>query len=97
MLGGIRIFAPKRRRDAAQHDEEQGKGDAKRRRAARGARAADLTTAHAESGAFDGADAECAEKRMTTSGVEPTGDVDENSATMATTATTATLATTKDI
>ena len=56
MLGGIRaFFAPKRRRDAAQHDGEQGKGDAKRRRAARGARAADLTTAHAESGAFDGA------------------------------------------
>ena len=104
MLGGIRIFAPKRRRDAAQHDEEQGKGDAKRRRAARGARAADLTTAHAESGAFDGADAECAEKRMPsmrvargdqgTSGVEPTGDVDENSAAAATMATT--MATTMD-
>ena len=94
MIGAIRaFFAPKRRRDDAQHDKEQGKGGAKRRRAASGARAADSTTAHAETGAFDGAGVELAEKRdngvstmrvargvQGTSGAEPIGGADENPA-----------------
>ena len=60
MLGAVRaFFAPKRRRADAQHVEEQECEDAaKRRRAESGARRADSTTAHAESGAFDGAHAE---------------------------------------
>ena len=82
------FFAPKRRRDDAQQDEEQAK-----RRAEIGARAVESTTAHTESGAFDGAgDTEFAEKRdngvaqggQGTSGAEPTGGADENPAEEAT-------------
>ena len=79
------FFAPKRRRDDAQQDEEQAK-----RRAEIGARAVDSTSA---GGAFDGAgDTEFAEKRdngvaqggQGTSGAEPTGGADENPAEEAT-------------
>ena len=92
MFGAVRaFFAPKRRRADAQDDEQECKDAAKRRRAESGARAAESTTARAESGAFDGAhvegNEECddgvtmmlvAREGEDTSGVEPTDDDDDD-------------------